>query len=191
LPEYEGSPVPDTDKDGILDPDDECVDVPGVPEYKGCPIPDTDKDGILDPDDDCPEEPETKNGFQDADGCPDEIPEEVTTFTGVIQGIFFATGKAKIRPQSRPKLDAAAEVLKKFPDLRIEISGHTDAQGAEAFNLDLSQRRADAVKDYLVGKGISADRIETRGVGESEPRESNATKAGRAKNRRIEFKVLQ
>src|SRR5690606_33300855 len=95
------------------------------------------------------------------------------------------------RKKSRSKLDAAVDVLKKFPDLRIEISGHTDDKGDEAYNQDLSQRRADAVKDYLVGKGIDETRIETRGAGEDEPRETNATKAGRAKNRRIEFKLLQ
>lgn len=191
VPEYQGCPIPDTDGDGILDPDDECVDEPGVPEFKGCPIPDTDGDGILDPDDNCPEEPETKNGFQDADGCPDEVPKEVAKFTGVIEGIYFDTAKATIRKKSRPKLDAAVDVLKKFPDLRIEISGHTDDKGDEAYNQDLSQRRADAVKDYLVSKGIDEARIETRGAGEDEPRETNATKAGRAKNRRIEFKLLQ
>jgi outer membrane protein OmpA-like peptidoglycan-associated protein len=191
VPEYQGCPIPDTDKDGILDPDDECVDEPGVPEYKGCPIPDTDGDGLLDPDDDCPEEPETKNGFKDADGCPDEVPKEVAKFTGVIEGIFFDTAKASIRKKSRPKLDAAVEVLQKFSDLRIEISGHTDSKGDDEYNRELSEKRADAVKDYLVGKGVSADRIETRGAGENEPRESNGTKAGRAKNRRIEFKLLQ
>jgi outer membrane protein OmpA-like peptidoglycan-associated protein len=191
VPEYKGCPIPDTDGDGILDPDDECVDEPGVPEYKGCPIPDTDGDGILDPDDDCPEEPETFNGYQDADGCPDEVPKEVAKFTGVIEGIYFDTGKATIRKQSRPKLDGALEVLEKFPDLRIEISGHTDDRGKDDFNRDLSQRRAAAVKTYFVDKGIDASRIETRGAGEDEPRETNATKAGRAKNRRIEFKLLQ
>jgi outer membrane protein OmpA-like peptidoglycan-associated protein len=191
VPEYDGCPIPDTDKDGILDPDDKCVDEPGVPEYQGCPIPDTDGDGILDPDDKCIEEPETKNGFEDGDGCPDEVPKDVAKFTGVIEGIYFDTAKATIRKKSRPTLDAAIEVLEKYPELRLEISGHTDDKGDETYNLELSQRRADAVKEYFVGKGISTDRIETRGAGEGEPRETNATKAGRAKNRRIEFKLLQ
>lgn len=191
VPEYDGCPIPDSDGDGVLDPDDECVDTPGVKEYKGCPIPDTDGDGFLDPDDQCPEEPETRNGFQDADGCPDEIPQEVTKFTGVIEGIFFDLNQATIRSQSRPKLDAAVDILKRYPDLRLEISGHTDDQGNDDYNMDLSLRRADAVKKYMTDAGIESDRIRTRGAGETEPIGTNRTKAGRAQNRRIEFKLLQ
>ena len=189
--EFEGCPIPDTDGDGILDPDDECVDTPGVDAYKGCPIPDTDGDGILDTEDKCIEGPETKNGFEDDDGCPDEIPKELEKFTGVIEGILFDTGKATIKKQSLPKLDNAVDVLKKFPHVRMEISGHTDDRGSEESNQDLSQRRADAVKQYFIDHGIGSDRLETRGAGEAEPRESNKTRKGRSKNRRIEFKVLQ
>jgi outer membrane protein OmpA-like peptidoglycan-associated protein len=189
--QYKGCPIPDTDGDGILDPDDECVDVPGVVQYKGCPIPDTDGDLILDPDDDCPKVPETDNGFQDQDGCPDEVPKKVDAFTGVIEGIYFDTGKATIKKQSLPKLDEAVKVLAEHPSLRIEISGHTDDQGDDASNLQLSRERADAVKTYFTGKGIDAGRIQTRGAGETQPIESNKTKKGRAKNRRIEFKLLK
>jgi outer membrane protein OmpA-like peptidoglycan-associated protein len=189
--QYKGCPIPDTDGDGILDPDDECVDVPGVAQYKGCPIPDTDGDGILDPDDDCPKVPETDNGFQDQDGCPDKVPEKVDAFTGVIEGIYFDTGKATIKPASLPKLDEALAVLTEHPSLRIEISGHTDDQGDDASNLTLSRERAEAVKAYFTGKGIDQGRIQTRGAGEAEPIESNKTKKGRAKNRRIEFKLLK
>jgi len=191
VPEYAGCPIPDTDGDGILDPDDKCVDEPGVVEYEGCPIPDTDGDGFLDPNDKCVDEPETKNGYEDDDGCPDEIPEEVKQFTGVIEGIFFDTNKDTIKSKSRTKLDNAVKVLTDFPEVRLEISGHTDDRGSDAYNMDLSARRAAAVKQYFVDHGIAADRLETRGAGETEPRESNSTKAGRAKNRRIEFKLLQ
>jgi OOP family OmpA-OmpF porin len=163
--------------------------VPGVPEYEGCPIPDTDGDGILDPDDACPKEPETVNGFEDEDGCPDQAP-DTDTFTGVIEGIFFDVDQATIRSTAAPKLDAAIETLKKHPSLKIEISGHTDSKGNDAYNVDLSQRRADAVKQYMVERGIDASRIETRGAGENEPIASNATRPGRAQNRRIEFKLL-
>ncbi len=189
--EYEGCPIPDTDGDGILDPDDECVDVPGVPEYEGCPIPDTDGDGILDPDDKCVEEPENVNGFEDADGCPDEIPEEVKMFTGVIEGIFFDTSKATIKERSKVKLDKAVDVLSKFPTVRLEIAGHTDSKGKYDRNLELSRRRAESVKNYLIEHGIDASRLETRGAGPDEPVDDNRTKAGRANNRRIEFRVLQ
>ena len=191
VPEYDGCPIPDTDGDGILDPDDKCVDVPGVPEYDGCPIPDTDGDGILDPDDKCVDEPETVNQFEDEDGCPDKVPEKIKAFTGVIEGIYFDTAKSTIKKKSTAKLDKAVSVLKEFPKLRIEISGHTDDRGNDAYNKQLSADRAAAVKSYLVEAGIDGGRIETRGAGEEEPRESNAKKAGRAKNRRIEFKLLK
>ena len=188
--EYEGCPIPDSDGDGILDPDDDCVDEVGVPEYQGCPIPDTDGDGILDDRDQCIEEPETVNQFEDSDGCPDELPEAVKQFSGVIEGIFFDSNKATIKDRSGPKLDKAVKVLEEYPSLRLEIRGHTDSRGDADYNRDLSQRRADAVKQYLVEHGIDASRLETRGMGEDVPRESNNTKKGRAKNRRIEFELL-
>jgi outer membrane protein OmpA-like peptidoglycan-associated protein len=188
---YHGCPIPDTDGDGILDTEDECKDVPGVAEYNGCPIPDSDADGILDPDDACKDQPETKNGFEDGDGCPDEIPEEITRFTGVIEGIFFDTNKATIKKASFKTLDAAIEVLAKFPSINVEISGHTDDRGEREHNLELSQNRANSVRDYLVSKGIDTARIKTRGAGPDEPVDTNKTKAGRGKNRRIEFKIVQ
>lgn len=188
-PEPPAEPI-DTDGDGIFDPDDACPEQPGVPEYDGCPVPDTDSDGILDPDDKCVEEPETKNEFEDADGCPDEIPEEVKKFTGVIEGIFFDTNKATIKPKSRTKLNNAAKVLKQFPTVKLEISGHTDSRGGDEYNMDLSGMRAEAVRRYLVDRGVDGDQLETRGAGEEEPRDSNDTKSGRAKNRRIEFRLL-
>jgi OOP family OmpA-OmpF porin len=190
VPEYDGCPIPDTDGDGILDPDDKCVDEPGVPEYEGCPIPDTDGDGILDPQDQCVDEPETQNGYEDEDGCPDEVPKEVAKFTGVIEGIYFDSGKASIKPKSKPKLDKAVKVLNDFESIRIEISGHTDSKGNDEFNMSLSEKRAEAVKQYFVDAGVDASRIQTRGAGENEPIGDNKARAGRAKNRRIEFKLL-
>jgi len=92
---------------------------------------------------------------------------------------------------SLPKLDNAVEVLKKFPHVRMEVSGHTDDRGSDESNQELSQRRAESVKQYFIDHGIGADRLETRGAGETTPRESNKTRKGRSKNRRIEFKVLQ
>ncbi|MEM7158648.1 MAG: OmpA family protein [Myxococcota bacterium] len=185
----DGCPIRDSDGDGFLDPDDACPDEVGV-DPDGCPIRDHDGDGLLEPEDKCPMEAETANGFEDEDGCPDELPEEVKQYTGVVDGIVFATGKAKIRRLSFPKLDQAVKVLTDYPALRVEISGHTDNKGKRPKNLTLSQERADAVKNYLVEKGVDASRIETRGAGPDEPVGDNATKEGRQQNRRIEFKLL-
>ncbi len=184
----DGCPEKDRDGDGFLDSKDTCPDTPGVAP-DGCPPPDTDKDGIIDRDDKCIADPETKNGYQDADGCPDEVPKAVQKFTGVIQGIFFDVDKDTIKKTSRKTLDAAVKVLKDFADVRVEISGHTDNTGDRDHNLDLSRRRAEAVKKYLVDKGINDSQVSTRGVGPDEPIADNATKAGKAKNRRIEFKL--
>ncbi|MCA9653460.1 MAG: OmpA family protein [Myxococcales bacterium] len=185
----DGCPVPDSDGDGFLDPDDACIDEAGE-EPDGCPIRDEDGDGLLAPQDQCPQEPETVNGFDDDDGCPDELPEEVKKYTGVIEGIFFDTGRSSIRDESFPTLDAAVKVLADYPSLRVEISGHTDDRGKRDKNLGLSQDRADAVKQYMVDKGIDAGRITTRGAGPDEPIGDNKTKAGRQQNRRIEFKLI-
>ena len=185
----DGCPIKDRDGDGFLDNVDKCPDDPGV-EPDGCPIPDTDGDGILDPDDKCPTQPETRNGFQDEDGCPDEIPSQLAKFTGTIKGIYFDLDKDTIKPKSRPVLDRAVAVLKEFPSIRIEISGHTDSTGSLEHNRDLSKRRAASVKRYLVEHGIEEKRIESRGAGPDEPVDTNKTAAGRAKNRRIEFTIL-
>ena len=182
----DGCPIGDTDGDGFLDDVDRCVDVPGV-EPDGCPIGDADGDGIMDDVDVCIDKPETFNGFEDADGCPDEVPKDIEKFEGVIEGIYFDTDRATIKPASQTKLDEAVEILKKYPQIRLEISGHTDSRGKRDYNVDLSQRRADAVRDYLVGAGIDAGRLQTRGAGPDEPRDTNRTAEGRANNRRIEF----
>jgi OOP family OmpA-OmpF porin len=104
---------------------------------------------------------------------------------------MFESGKAKIRPESFATLDAAAKVLAEYQALRVEISGHTDSTGTPERNLVVSKERADAVSLYLQGRGVAADRIVTRGAGPNEPVADNATKVGRAQNRRIEFKLIQ
>ncbi|MCA9690505.1 MAG: OmpA family protein, partial [Myxococcales bacterium] len=180
----DGCPESDRDGDGFLDSDDACPDTPGV-EPDGCPIPDTDGDGFLDPDDKCVTEPENFNGFEDDDGCPDEIPVKVQEFTGAIKGIYFDFNKATIKPTSKPVLDRAVGVLSEFDSIRIEISGHTDNIGSADYNKNLSQQRADAVKKYLTDSGIAESRITTRGAGMDEPVATNKTAQGRAKNRRI------
>ncbi|MEZ4448059.1 MAG: OmpA family protein [Nannocystaceae bacterium] len=185
----DGCPPADRDRDSFLDKDDKCPDEPGVAP-DGCPIRDTDGDGILDPDDKCVNEPETRNGYQDADGCPDELPKAVQTYTGVIRGIYFEFNSDKIQSKSRGTLDKTVQVLKDYQDIRIEISGHTDDVGKHDYNVELSQKRADSVRSYLVEHGVDPSRIKTRGAGPDEPIDDNKTAKGRAHNRRIEFKVL-
>jgi OOP family OmpA-OmpF porin len=103
--------------------------------------------------------------------------------------IRFATSSAAIEPTSLALLDRLVDVAERCPAATIEISGHTDSQGAEDINLDLSRRRARAVLDYLAGKGVSAERLQAVGYGEGRPIADNSTATGRARNRRIEFKI--
>jgi OOP family OmpA-OmpF porin len=179
----------DPDRDGVPNPADQCPDEPG-PEPSGCPDEDIDGDGFVGKDDTCPKNPETRNGFEDDDGCPDEMPEAITRFTGVIQGINFKQGTADIEDSSFPVLDSAIEILIQFPSVRIEVSGHTSSEGTEERNQELSVQRAEAVRSYFVEKGVKDTRIVARGAGASEPVADNATKEGRQKNRRIEFRIL-
>ncbi|MBL9103211.1 MAG: OmpA family protein [Myxococcales bacterium] len=181
-----GCPPPDRDTDGVTDDLDACPDQVG-PAPGGCP--DADGDGIVVPVDRCPDVAETVNGVADDDGCADDLPQEVRRFRGVIEGIRFANNKATILPESQPVLDDAARVLAGYPALRIEIVGHTDDRGQREKNVDLSRRRAEAVRDYLVGKGVAAERLTPRGAGPDQPVADNRTAAGRAQNRRIEFRT--
>ncbi|MCG5055246.1 MAG: OmpA family protein [Myxococcales bacterium] len=190
----DGCPEVDEDSDGLVGSADKCPteaeDADGFQDEDGCPDPDNDNDGVLDAADKCPAELETKNGFQDNDGCPDELPKEVQKFTGVIQGIQFKVNSASIRKTSFKVLAGAVKVMKEYPDLRIEISGHTSSEGDHDFNVKLSHDRADSVKEYLVSAGIEPSRIEANGYGPDQPIAPNATKKGREQNRRIEFKLL-
>jgi OOP family OmpA-OmpF porin len=190
----DGCPEADNDADGLADADDKCPtkaeNKNGVDDDDGCPEEDTDGDGFFGSADKCPDAPESKNNYKDDDGCPDEVPAAVKKFTGVIEGINFETGSAKILKGSFAVLDRALDVLKEYGDIRLEISGHTDDRGKDEVNMSLSQKRADAVKAYFVGKGIAEARLVGVGKGESEPIADNKSSAGRAKNRRTEFKLL-
>ena len=187
----DGCPIKDSDGDGVPDSKDKCPNEKGEPP-DGCPgTRDSDGDGIIDSKDKCPNEDETKNGFEDADGCPDELPAQVKAFTGVIQGIEFDQNKATIRPSSSTTLDKSAGVLAEYPSLRVLITGHTDNTGIRERNVQLSKDRADSVKAYLVSKGIDSTRIETKGAGPDEPIDSNVTAVGRQRNRRIEFRLMK
>ena len=147
---------------------------------------DTDGDELADADDRCPSVPETRNGYQDEDGCPDEIPMQLAKFTGTIKGIYFDGNSASITAKSRPVLDRAVAVLQESGGIRIEISGHCASDEDRKYG----QRRAEGVREYMVAHGIDRGRIETRNAGPDEPIDTNKTAAGRAKNRRIEFTIL-
>jgi outer membrane protein OmpA-like peptidoglycan-associated protein len=209
----DGCPDPDNDNDGIPDGRDKCPNEPedkdGFQDEDGCPDLDNDNDGVPDaldkcpnepedkdgdgiPDsrDKCPNEPETFNNYKDDDGCPDEIPAAVKKFTGVIEGINFKTGSAEILPGSYVILDRAVKVLQDYPEVSLEISGHTDNRGKADYNRDLSQRRADSVKTYFVQRGIASERLQAIGYGMTRPIASNKSQTGRATNRRTEFRLI-
>jgi OOP family OmpA-OmpF porin len=190
----DGCPDPDNDGDGIPDVLDKCPNEPedkdGFQDEDGCPDPDNDGDGIPDVRDKCPNEPETFNNYQDEDGCPDEVPAEVKKFTGVIEGINFKTGSSEILAGSYVLLDRAVKVLQDYPDVNLEISGHTDSRGKADYNRDLSQRRADSVKTYFVQRGIASTRLQSIGYGPTRPIADNKTSSGRATNRRTEFRLI-
>ncbi|MCW5806623.1 MAG: OmpA family protein [Deltaproteobacteria bacterium] len=193
----DGCPDPDNDKDGILDNDDLCPNEPedkdGFEDEDGCPDPDNDKDRILDKDDKCPNEPETYNGFEDEDGCPDRGRVVVTdTSIEILDMVYFEYDKAIIKAQSYPILDAVAATLKGNPTIQlVEIQGHTDERGDDAYNLDLSDKRAHAVEKYLVDKGVEAKRITAQGYGETQPIDRSHNEAAWAKNRRVAFLILK
>ncbi|MGZ6131561.1 MAG: OmpA family protein [Myxococcaceae bacterium] len=183
----DGCPDLDWDKDGIPNVDDRCPREPGTPELDGCP--DRDMDGIPDPEDKCPDQP----GPAENDGCPVEGP-LVTLESDRVRlngSVHFDYDKAVIKPESYPLLDEVVSVLQKNPQLKlVRVEGHTDNRGTAAYNLDLSRRRAAAVLEYLVQHGVSRKRLVSAGYGFERPIADNATALGRAKNRRVEFRVL-
>lgn len=187
----DGCPDLDNDSDGLADDVDKCPNEPedkdGFEDEDGCPDLDNDGDGVADVDDKCPAQPETINQYEDADGCPDEVPIEVQKFSGAIRGIKFRLGKAKIRRSSNKILDEAITVLQKYPDVKLEIQGHTDTSGSDEVNRKLSQARADAVMAYMTTKGVDASRLTAVGYGPDKPVADNSTRAGKALNRRVEF----
>ena len=184
-----GCPDPDPDGDGIAGDADACPNDEG-PGPDGCPLADADGDGIDDGQDACPQEPETFNAFEDGDGCPDSMPADLGAFEGTLAGVNFQIDSARLRSISKKRLDAIVTVLTKYPKVTVEISGHTDSTGSAEHNTELSKSRAESVKAYLVQHGVDGSRVETRGAGPDEPIDTNATVEGRAKNRRIEFRLL-
>jgi outer membrane protein OmpA-like peptidoglycan-associated protein len=191
----------------VLDGSDACPLEAGPAEEQGCPIRDADKDSIPDSKDKCPDKPETFNGIEDEDGCPDAKAMVVVTETEVkiLEKVLFATGKADIMPKSFPLLDTVAAVLNAYPMLsRIEVQGHTDDVGNDDDNLKLSAARAEAVKSYLEGKQVKRSRLGSAGYGETTPlcpdapallkkgkKAKKPLEACREQNRRVQFKIIE
>lgn len=190
---------PDNDQDGIKDVDDRCPDKAedkdGLADEDGCPEDDADKDGVADTSDRCPTRPETINGNKDEDGCPDAgVVKVVLTRDRVeiLEAIYFDVNKDIIQKRSYPLLLQVAQILRGHPELTlIQIEGHTDDQGDDTLNTHLSQRRAEAVQRFLGRAGTDPARLRAIGYGETRPIANNKIPAGRARNRRVVFTILE
>jgi outer membrane protein OmpA-like peptidoglycan-associated protein len=190
----DGCPDLDNDLDGIPDASDKCPNDPedkdGFEDEDGCPDLDNDRDGIPDASDKCPNEP----GLAETNGCPKtyDLISVTKEKIELHQAVFFATSRATILPRSHQLLDEVAHVLKTHPAMQVRIEGHTDSRGNRAKNMRLSQARAEAIKLYLaVGHAVDDNRMTAVGFGPDQPIETNKTAAGRERNRRVEFVILQ
>ncbi len=184
----------DSDNDGIVDSRDKCPNTPeGVRvDATGCQFVvevaiDSDSDGVIDEHDKCPD---TLQGIKvDSNGCPFVTQEVIDQFTGVLEGVNFHTNSARLTGEAMSILNGVAHQLAEHPEVNVIIVGHTDSIGPADRNRALSLARAKSVARYLVSRGIERSRLKYAGKGEDEPIASNATAAGRAKNRRVEFIV--
>ena len=177
---------PDADSDGVIDSKDNCPNEAGPAENNGCPWPDTDNDGVLDKDDDCPK----VAGLASNNGCPEVSVKDIAKLEALFKTVYFETNKANFKAETISKLNEAIEIIVKYPTAKFAISGHTDSIGNNESNMKLSEERANAVKNYLVSKGVSASNLTAKGFGETQPVESNMYKKGRAANRRVEIKLI-
>jgi OmpA-OmpF porin, OOP family len=191
LARYNGCPIPDTDHDGIDDEHDSCPTVPGLARYNGCPIPDRDHDGVNDEIDKCPD----IAGPPENHGCPlpppaPEIKQEATEQVNFIaHNILFKSASDHLTDSSYIALDQLATLLLAHAEWHLTIEGYTDNSGAQANNLLLSRKRAAAVKDYLVKKGVAEIHLSSAGYGQAKPIADNRTPTGKAANRRVELKL--
>lgn len=174
---------PDTDGDGVEDRKDKCPNIAGAIAGEGCP--DTDGDGVYNNIDKCPE----VAGTVASKGCPEIKKEVITKINLAAKGINFENGKAVITASSFKSLDDLATLLNTYPGASVEIQGHTDNNGTPEANKTLSQERATAVKRYLAAGGVAEARMTAVGYGQEMPIADNATPAGKAKNRRVDFKL--
>lgn len=179
----------DSDGDGVADSKDACRNTPhgALVDSRGCPM-DSDGDGVYDGIDRCPNTP--RGTEVDAKGCPKKKIFEEGKKSLVLEGVNFEFDSAKLTSDSYETLDRVAASLKEWSEIEVEVGGHTDSEGDDEYNRKLSQERAQAVRDYLVSKGVSSSRLTAKGYGESHPVADNGTAEGRAKNRRVELTKL-
>lgn len=193
----------DTDGDGVPDSADKCPDTPAGTQVnaEGCPL-DSDGDGVLDDVDECPHTPAgakvLPNGCALMNDCRTPKDGEAVDANGcaansafVLKGVNFEFDSARLTEDSKAILDQTAETLKSYPDIKVEVAGHTDDVGSDAYNMGLSERRAQSVKTYLTAQGVGADRMTPVGYGKTQPLVEGTTAEDRAKNRRVELKVKE
>jgi outer membrane protein OmpA-like peptidoglycan-associated protein len=198
--DQDGCPDSDNDADGVPDETDACPsqseDDDEFASEDGCPEPDNDEDGVPDGADACVMDPEDQDDFEDEDGCPEPGPRTAPITVSdtrilIPETIYFEFDTDVIRTVSMPLLDQLAEVINALdPRVRVRIEGHTDDTGSHEYNLDLSYRRARAVLEYLVGRGVARARLEYHGYGDTRPQAPNDDPASQALNRRVEFTIL-
>jgi OOP family OmpA-OmpF porin len=177
---------PDADGDGVADAADKCPKVKGPKENAGCPWPDTDGDSVLDKDDKCPD----VKGSVANKGCPEVTVQALEDVNIEAKSIYFNSGKATFKTSDVPvRLDAIAAILVQYPNAKFSVEGHTDSDGSEEFNQKLSEARANAVRDAIIKRGISASNVVAIGFGETAPIASNKTAEGKAQNRKTEVKL--
>lgn len=174
----------DADGDGVTDDKDRCPSTPAGAKVdaKGCEL-DSDGDGVVDSKDACPGTP--RGAKVDAKGC--EIKKKAISLTGIL----FRHDSAELKSESVAVLNATAETLRANPGVNVEIAGHTDSQGDATYNQGLSQKRANAVRNYLISQGVNGSRLSASGYGETQPVANNTTSEGRAQNRRVELRINQ
>ena len=193
--DHDGCPEVDNDGDGILDVADKCPnegeDRDGFQDEDGCPDRDNDGDGIYDGADRCPNDAESKNDYQDRDGCPDQVPDEIAQFVqGPIEAMDFDAGKSVLRKAAQKVLDKLFAVLDQYKDARIAVSVHVEDKGDAEKDQALSDERATSIKNYLIEKGLTEDRIKATGHGATQPLGDTKDAKAQAKNRRVEFKLM-
>ncbi len=175
---------PDADGDGVIDSEDECPNEAGPAANNGCPYADRDGDGVLDKDDKCPD----VAGTADNDGCPGVDASVLETLNGEAGRILFDTDKATIRTSSYETLDRIANIVKEYPNAQFIVEGHADSRASNAYNMALSERRAQSVVDYLTSKeGVNAGQLTIKAYGEENPIAPNTTAAGMQLNRRVKL----
>jgi outer membrane protein OmpA-like peptidoglycan-associated protein len=184
----------DRDGDGIPDSVDQCPDKAedkdGIQDDDGCPEYDVDNDGVPDTEDKCPTQPGPRSSVAEKNGCPSLTKVTENGDVELLQPIEFETGRAVIKPGSFPILDEVVTLMKSRGSIKMGVYGHTDSRGIAAMNMKLSGDRAASVMGYLISHGVAQSRLQSQGFGQTKPIADNNTDAGRAKNRRVEFKIL-